>query len=193
MKVYWPTSLVLLFANIGVYCSIGQSIRIESAYYGPPKAVVVDVTRRVQRFADYGEPFRVGNDTLSIDLFPNRPKVLVVIYDVNGQRISDRVREGDVFYFRNAGEFDSNLEEHRPAIRIVRALYGVRKHYVDVTHRVRQLTRDRQSFTVSNETFGVDPYPGQQKWLKVSYLRGGVHRNQQYEEGEKVQLRYLAP
>jgi hypothetical protein len=189
MKVYWSPSLALLFLNIGVFCSIGQGIRIESAYYGSPNGVGVDVTRRVQRFADYGEPFRVGNDTLRVDPSPNHPKALVVIYDVNGMRISDSVREGDVFYFRNGGESDSNLEDHRPAIRIIRARYGARGRYVDVTGLVRRLARDRQPFTVSNDTFGVDPYQGQQKWLKISYLRGSTHRNQQYEEGVQVQLR----
>jgi hypothetical protein len=189
MKVYWSQSLLLLlFLNVGVFCSIAQGIRIESAYYGAPKAIGVDVTRRVQRFADYGEPFRVGNDTLRIDPSPNHAKTLVVVYNVNGRRISDCVSEGDVFYFRNGGESDSNVEDQRPAIRIVSARYGARGRYVNVTGLVRQLAGARQSFTVSNETFGVDPYLGQPKSLKISYLRGSTHRNQQYEEGDQVQL-----
>jgi hypothetical protein len=190
MKTYWSPSLVLLFLNIGVFCSTGQGIRIESAYYGSPNAAGVDVTRRVQQFADYGEPFRVGNDTLKIDPSPNRAKALVVNYEMNGRRISDCVREGDVFYFRNGGESDSNLEDHGPAIRIVTALYGARGRYVDVTGLVRQLARERRPFTVSNETFGVDdPYRGQQKRLKISYLRGKTRRTAQYEEGDQIQLR----
>ena len=95
-----------------------------------------------------------------------------MIYEVNGQQISDYVQEGDVFYFRNGAEPGSNLEDHEPAIRISRATYGARGHYVDVTNRIRQLARDRQPFTVSNETFGIDPFPGQQKLLKISYLSG---------------------
>jgi hypothetical protein len=189
MKAYWSPSLVLLFLNIGIFCSIGQGIRIESAYYGAPNGVGVDVTRRVQRFADYGEPFRVGNDTLRIDPSPNHPKALVVIYVVDGRRISECVREGDVFYFRSGGgSSDSNLDQ-RPAVQIVSALYGARGRYVDVTDLVRQLARDHQPFTVSNETFRVDPYQGQQKRLKISYLRGNMQRNQQYEEGDQVQFR----
>jgi hypothetical protein len=188
MKAYWSPSLVLLFLNIGVFCSIGQGIRIESAYYGSPNTAGVDVTRRVQRFADYGEPFRVGRDTLRIDSSPNHLKSLVVIYQVSGQRISDCVREGDVFYFRNGVETESELDHRRPAIQIIRAVYGARSRYVDVTSLVRQLARDRQLFTVSNETFGVDPYQGRQKWLKISYLRGGMHRDQQYQEGARVRL-----
>jgi hypothetical protein len=188
MKAYWSPSLVLLFINIGVFCSIGQGIRIESAYYGSPNRTGVDVTRRVQRFADYGEPFRVGSDTLRIDPAPNHPKSLVVIYEIYGQRISDCVREGDVFYFRNGAEPESSRDQRRPATQIIRALYGARSRYVDVTRLVRQLARDRQPFTVSNETFGVDPYQGRQKWLKISYLQGDSQRDQQYKEGTQIRL-----
>ena len=106
MKTSWTPSLVLIFIYLGIVCSMGQEIRIESAYYGAPNRTGVDVTRRVQRFADYGEPFRVGNETLSIDPSPNQLKALVVIYDVKGRRISDAVREGDVFYFKTLGELD---------------------------------------------------------------------------------------
>jgi len=116
MKASWIASLVLLFIYLGIVCSIGQVIRIESAYYGLPNRNGVDVTRRVQRFADYGEPFRVGNDTLRINPSPNHPKALVVIYQVDGRRISDSVREGDVFYFRTAEEFEGT-GNRKPAKR----------------------------------------------------------------------------
>src|ERR1700719_5151268 len=173
----WSASLVLVFIHFGICCALGQDIRIASAYYGSPNEVGVDVTHRVQRFADYGEPFRVGNDTLRIDPSPNHPKALVVIYMVDGRRISECVREGDVFYFRSGGESsDSNLDQ-RPAVQIVSALYGARGRYVHVTDLVRQLARDHQPFTVSNETFRVDPCQGRQKRLKISYLRGNMQRN----------------
>src|ERR1700730_813384 len=116
MKATWTQSLVLVFINIGIFCSMGQGIRIESAYYGAPNRIGVDVTRRVQRFADYGEPFRVGNDTLRIDPSPNHSKALVVIYEVKGRRISDSVREGDVFYFITLVESDGT-EDRKPAKR----------------------------------------------------------------------------
>lgn len=185
----WSPSLVLLFVHFGVCCSIGQDIRIASAYYGSPNEVGVDVTHRVQRFADYGEPFRVGNDTLSIDPSPRHRKALVVIYKVNGQQISDCVQEGGVFYFRNGEESASDRQERKPAVRIIQALYGARERYVDVTGYVRQLARDQRTFTVSNDTFGIDPFRGRQKWLKISYLRGDERRKLQYAEGDQVQLR----
>jgi hypothetical protein len=188
MKAYWSPSLVLLFFNIGVFCSVGQGIRIESAYYGPPNKTGVDVTRSVQQFADYGEPFRVGSDTLRTDPSPNHPKLLVVVYEIYGQRISDCVREGDVFYFRNAPESESNRGHRGSSIQIIRALYGAGSRYVDVTGLVSQLERDHRSFTVSNETFGVDPYQGRPKWLKISYLRGELRRDQEYKEGAQIRL-----
>src|ERR1700721_1543397 len=106
MKPHWSLPLIMLFLHLGVFCSIGQGIRVASAYYGSPNGVSVDVTRRVQLFADYGEPFRVGKETLRIDPAPPRRKTLVVIYDLNGHRISDTVEEGDVFYFRNWREIE---------------------------------------------------------------------------------------
>ena len=117
MKAYWYPFLVLLFLNSGIFCSMGQGIRVESAYYGKPNSVGIDVTRRVQQFADYGEPFRVGKETLRIDPSPNRPKALVVIYAVNGHRISECVQEGDVFYFRNGEESENSSGNHRSTNR----------------------------------------------------------------------------
>jgi hypothetical protein len=187
MKASWSLGLTLLLLNLGVFCSLGQNIRIASAYYGPPNGVGVDVTKRVQRFADYGEPFRVSKEILKVDPAPNHRKTLVVIYVANGQRMTDSVRQGEVFYFRNAGE--NHRETHRLPLRIVKASYGAKGRFVDVTSRVRQLVRNRRSFTVSNQTFGLDPYRGQRKWLKISYYRGSLQHSQQYEEGRQVQLR----
>jgi hypothetical protein len=189
MKVSWSPSLVLLFLNIGVMCSIGQSIQVQSAYYGVPNRAGVDVTQRVQRFADFGEPFRVGNDTLRTDLAPDHPKVLVVNYQVNGKLISDSVREGEVFYFRNGTESETGPEHHRLSIRIIQASYGARGRYVNVTPVIRRMARDHHSFTVSNRTFGVDPYVGQPKRLKITYLRGKKRYDEQYEEGARIQLK----
>ena len=80
MKAFWLPLLSLSFLLIGVLCSMGQSIRVESAYYGSRNGAGADVTQTVQRFADYGEPFRVNNDTLSTDPSPNDENTLVVVY-----------------------------------------------------------------------------------------------------------------
>ena len=189
MKPYRSLPLILLFLQVGVFCSIGQGIRVASAYYGSPSGIGVDVTRRVQQFADYGEPFRVGKETLRIDPASTRRKTLVVIYDLKGHRISDSVEEGDVFYFRNWREIERDGPPGGAAIRITEARYGAQGRYSDVTDRVQAFARRRQSFMVSNKTFGFDPYPGRKKWLEITYLRGRTNRTQKYSEGSKVRLR----
>ena len=189
MKPSWSLPLVLLFLHLGVFCSIGQGIRVTSAYYGSPNHASVDVTRRVQQFADYGEPFRVGKETLRIDPSPKRRKALVVIYETGGRRISDTVQEGDVFYFKNGEEARGTRGDHRTALRINQALYGARGRYVNVTNRVRELTGGHRAFTVSSKTLGVDPTPGRQKLLKIWYRLGRTIRTQQYVDGDRVKLK----
>jgi hypothetical protein len=189
MKLYRSLSLILLFLQVGVFYSIGQSIRVASAYYGTPNGVGADVTRRVQQFADYGEPFRVGKETLRVDPFATRRKTLVVIYDLNGHRISDSVEEGDVFYFRNWREIKRGRPAGGVVIRVTEAKYGAQGRYRDVSDRVQSFVRRHQPFTVSNKTFGSDPYPGRKKWLEITYLRGGTSRTQKYSEGSEVRLK----
>jgi hypothetical protein len=189
MKPSWSLPLVLLFLHLGVFCSIGQAIRVTSAYYGSPNRSSVDVTRRVQQFADYGEPFRVGKETLRIDPSPKRRKALVVIYETGGRRISDTVQEGDVFYFKIGEEPRGIPADYRAALRIDQAIYGARGRYVNVTNRVRELTRGHRAFTVSTKTLGVDPTPGWQKLLKISYRRGRTARTQHYADGDRVSLK----
>ena len=140
MKPSWSLPLVLLFLHLGVFCSIGQGIRVASAYYGSPNRAGVDVTRRVQQFADYGEPFRVGKDTLRIDPSPKHRKALVVIYEA--ERPADfRLRAGRrrLLLQERRRNSASTPEDHRAALRINQAIYGARGRYVDVTDRVREL------------------------------------------------------
>jgi hypothetical protein len=139
MKAFWLPLLSLSFLLIGVLCSMGQSIRVESAYYGSRNGAGADVTQTVQRFADYGEPFRVNNDTLSTDPSPNDGNTLVVVYYANGQRISDAVPEGEVFYFRSGRDTDYRPEYHKPGIRRgVPKLQGTLRR---LTHRLHQRSR----------------------------------------------------
>jgi hypothetical protein len=188
MKTFLTPSLMLFSLLFGAIHSMGQGIRVESAYYGSRGGAGVDVTRRVQRFADYGEPFRVSNDTFRIDPSPKRAKTLTVVYDLDGRRISETVPEGEVFYFRNGGYVQSGPGDYRPGIRIIRATYGAKGRYADVTGIVRDRSRFRTPFKVSNETFGVDPYPGQGKRLKIYYLLRGEQREKEYREGEVVRI-----
>ena len=185
MKAFGYTLPVMFILLAGVCASVAQRVKVESAYYGT-RDRGKDVRRQVQRFADYGEPFRVSNGTLRTDPAPNRKKTLVVVYFVDGRRISDSVQEGDVFYFRGGGYAEAGAGSYRRGIQILRAAYGIRGRYANVTRIVQNFVRTRRPFTVSNETFGIDPFPGITKRLQIVYLRNGGRGDQTYVEGDVV-------
>jgi hypothetical protein len=187
MKVFGYTLAVIFVLLAALSSSLAQRIKVESAYYGTP-ARSRDVTERVQRFADFGEPFRVSNDTFRMDPVPGQKKTLVVVYNVEGRRIRDSAEEGDVFYFRGGGYADAGPGYYRRGIRILEAAYGTRGRYANVSRIVQNFVRIRRPFKVSNETFGIDPYPGVIKRLKILYLRNGERRSQIYVEGDVVRL-----
>jgi hypothetical protein len=187
MKAFGYTFWVMFILLASISASLAQRISVESANYGTLDRSK-DVTRRVQRFADYGEPFRVSNDTFRMDPAPGRRKTLVVVYRVEGRRISDNAQEGDVFYFRGGGYADASPAYYRRGIQILEAAYGTRGRYANVTRIVRNFVQTRRPFTVSNQTFGMDPYPGVTKRLKVVYFRNGARRSQIYVEGDVVRL-----
>jgi hypothetical protein len=73
--------------------------------------------------------------------------------------------------------------------RIVSAVYGGRGRYVDVTRIVRHFAREGIPFEVSNETFGVDPYKGKGKHLRVVMVRpDGEQFERSWDEGDSVRL-----
>ena len=73
--------------------------------------------------------------------------------------------------------------------RVVRAVYGAKGRYVDVTGVVRHYARMGVPFRVSNDTFGVDPYRGQRKHLRVTIIRpDGYQFERSWDEGDRVRL-----
>jgi hypothetical protein len=187
MKAFGYIFSVTFILLACISSSLAQRIMVESAYYGAPDRGR-DVTAHVQRFADYGEPFRVSNDTFRMDPAPGQPKRLVVVYSVEGRRIRDSVNEGDVFYFRGGGYADAGPGYYRRGVQILDAAYGTRGRYTNVTRIVQNFVRIQQPFEVSNQTFGIDPYPGVRKRLKVFYSRNGARRSRIYVEGDVVCL-----
>jgi hypothetical protein len=78
---------------------------------------------------------------------------------------------------------------HHDDIRIVRAVYGAHDRYADVTEVVRHFARRGEPFRVSNDTFGVDPYRGKTKHLRVTIVRpDGDEVERSWEEGDTVRL-----
>jgi hypothetical protein len=70
---------------------------------------------------------------------------------------------------------------------ILNAQYGSERHYVDVTHQLKELARHDLVFRMGNSTFGVDPDPGVLKTLRI-YTRGpgGRERMFEYREGSTI-------
>lgn len=67
--------------------------------------------------------------------------------------------------------------------QILQASYGTAQRNIDVTQRLKELARQDRSFRMGNDTFGVDPDPGQRKTLRI-YARGKNGQNRSFEYGE---------
>jgi hypothetical protein len=186
MKRFGYTLAVIIVLLANSSGALAQFIHVDSAYYGT-SSYSRNVRKRVQRFADFGEPFRVSNDTLRIDPVPGKRKMLVVVYRVEGRRITDRVLEGDVFYFRSSEYADAG-PGYKARLRIVDATYGAKGRYLTVTRIVRHFAWTRQPFEVSNRTFGADPFPGVPKRLKIVYLQHRTRRTHVCREGDVVRF-----
>jgi hypothetical protein len=197
---------------------LGQEIHVQSAFYGRG-GYGIDVTRQVQELADERGEIYVSNRTFGADPAPGQMKFLTITYTIDGQRITRRVEENQVFRFQipeappyagregppgpyppgpGQGVFRGRVIGRVPDYRdeggeygprIVRAVYGTHGRYVDVTEIVRRLVSDGVRFEVSNETFGVDPYKGRSKKLKIVFEQDGGTSEKEYDEGDHVRLR----
>lgn len=71
---------------------------------------------------------------------------------------------------------------------IQRATYGTAQQRVDVTDKLRALAAKDQRFRMGNDSFGVDPAPGQVKVLRIEAIaRNGQRRHFDYPEGSQVE------
>jgi hypothetical protein len=73
-------------------------------------------------------------------------------------------------------------------VGIIRALYGRRGRYVDVTRTVRRYAWRGARMEVSNETFGFDPYKGQEKKLLIIFSGPGGEYERTWNEGDTVRF-----
>jgi hypothetical protein len=73
-------------------------------------------------------------------------------------------------------------------VGIIRALYGRRGRYVDVTRIVRRYAWRGARMQVSNETFGFDPYKGQEKKLRIIFSGPGGGYERTWDEGDTVRF-----
>jgi hypothetical protein len=70
---------------------------------------------------------------------------------------------------------------------ILSAQYGTRRKHVDVTDRLKELSRADRVFRMGNDSFGVDPDHGHVKTLRI-YARGpnGQEQMFEYREGSAI-------
>ncbi len=166
----------------------------------------VDVTGRLRDLARQDRRFRLTNDLFGVDPDPGRTKTLrIFTRDRRGQeRIFDfRERDwvdGSQFVGWGRGNWgESNWQggwqgggnnsgwggdRHDDGEFIIQyATYGASGRDVDVTDRLRDLARRDQRVRLTNDLFGVDPYPGQTKILRIfTRDRGGQERVFEYSE-----------
>ena len=195
-----------------------QEIYVQSAFYGRG-GYGIDVTRRAQELAERRGEIYVSNRTFGADPAPGQTKYLTITYSVGGRQITRRVEENEVLRFEllegapyagregppgpyppgpGTGVYRGRVIGRAPGYpdegyeygpRIIRAVYGTHGRYVDVTETVRRLVSNGVRFEVSNETFGVDPYKGRSKKLKIVFEESGGTSEREYDEGDSVRLR----
>ena len=180
----------------------GGEYRILQARYGTAQRNV-DVTQRLQELARNDQSFPIANDTFGVDPDQGRTKSLRLFARApNGQIEVFEYREGDLldglrFAGWSGGRWgDSNYRGgwgdgpraesgDNGQYRIQQASYGTSRRSIDVTERLRELTRNDQKFAIGNDTFGSDPDTGRAKTLRVTAL-GPYSQTQvfEYREGD---------
>jgi len=156
--------------------AFGQGGELVAAEWGVP-GQRINVTPQVRALLREGVMhFEVTRQIMGSDPAPGRVKDLVV-----------RIRhwDGDVQEYRFPEYSVVNLEVdpdrayewHERGLHIMRAYYGGEGHFLNVTDRLRELTRDGRLYTrVDNDHIGVDPDPHVHKVLRVLYWFNGERR-----------------
>lgn len=87
------------------------------------------------------------------------------------------------------GGHNHGPDVRRPQIQVLEAYYGTEGRYANVTRRVQAIVdAGRMEFDVENELLGVDPYRGEEKRLKVSYVSGGKRYYDEAREGRRFKF-----
>lgn len=176
----------------------------------------VDVTHRLRQLAQENRSFKMGNATFGVDPDPGRTKMLrVYARGPNGDNRTFDYKEnsyvdGSVFAGWGGGNWGhggwkggwgddgkpgrghgngQGRDNGRGNLNIVSATYGEGGRVVDVTNRLRQQVRDgRLDTRASNQLAGRDPSPGRNKYLTITYKRGGQREVVTIPEGQQVSL-----
>ncbi|RZJ12973.1 MAG: hypothetical protein EOP39_02285 [Rubrivivax sp.] len=177
---------------------------IQRAIYGT-RNKNVDVTGRLRELAGRDRRFRLANEVFGLDPDPGRTKTLrIIARDRRGQERTFEYRErdwvdGGQFAGWRSGKWGNGHSQQGSQVdarhggrddgeyTILYATYGVNYREVDVTDRLRELARGDQRLRMGNDTFGVDPAPGQTKRLRITARdRNGQERQFEYREDAVV-------
>ena len=195
MREEVPENARLVLPKGGVPMPTGdRNLRILSAQYGAGNRVV-DVTRELQRQVRGGTlSTRVDPGAMRADPAPRQPKVLSVEYEYNGRLY--RTQAPDLSELRlpernNAGPYDVAPPPVAPLgdLQIISAFYGSRNQRLDVARAVSAYVQGGQlRMRVTNDTMGVDPDRGADKFLRVEYAFNGQRDTVQVNEGNDLVL-----
>lgn len=155
----------------------------------------VDVTNRLKDLARRDRPFRISDESMTVDPDRGHAKTLrVFARGPNGRERMFEFPDGSGFdgaQFRSWGRGDwgdehwnggwngRNDNDVGPYL-ILSAQYGNERHHVDVTNRLKELARQDRMLRLDYRTFGVDPDEGHAKLLRI-YVRGPNGREQMFE------------
>ncbi|MDA8975134.1 S1C family serine protease [Akkermansiaceae bacterium] len=87
-----------------------------------------------------------------------------------------------------------DTDQINPRLKIVKAMFGGGRNFVDVTERVRELTAQQESnFHVSTKSLKKDPTPGWKKELRLTIEIDGKVSTKKFKEGSRVSVTKLVP
>jgi hypothetical protein len=133
---------------------------------------------------------RINNDAMGGDPAPDRPKILTVSYEFNGQPGQVVISENGTLNLPGSGGDNGwNWPGGGGRLQIMRASFGAGDRNTDVTSRLAsQVQGDTLNMAVNRDTMGGDPAPGQTKRLKIIYLWQGLRYETNVPEGGTVSL-----
>ena len=154
--------------------NVRGGLRILSANYGAGNRMQ-DVTPLLQERLSGDTLFlRVDNGSMRGDPAVGTPKVLIVDYEYQGQRLRAQVPEGQDLRLPEGGGMPAQGNYGGAGLRILSASYGSRNRTVDVTPNVSAYVRGQQlRMRVNNDTMGGDPERGATKVLRIQYSFNG--------------------
>lgn len=162
-----------------------------------------DVTERLRQLAQRDERFRLSNRTFGID--PHEGQVKVLRIHARGPRgprtfeyVEGSLVDGAQFSGWGGGGWGQDdwdggwggTTGPQRRLQILRAEYGARGRWMDVTDRLQaRVATDRLNVRVNNEMAGGDPAPNEPKTLRVRYRLNGREDERTVPEGQRLQLR----